>query len=295
MVLYQHQLILKKEMHSKGTLILIPTSGLGNRLRIITASIKLARESDKKLVIYWYKNYELYANHDELFDFHTDITIKEIPLKYKIWMFMRRVSSKILGLDKYYLRFFKFDFTFFDGMACLIWQNKMNIQNEIDKAKNVFICSCQELNYFDLKDYQLFKPKSGIQKKIDQLTLNFNPGVIGIHIRSTDNIDSIINSPFELFIKKIEDELKDNPEATFFLATDNENYQSTLIEKFGSDKIISQVKEFRRDVSNGIKDAVVDLFCLSKTSKIYGSYFSSFSYVAGRIGNVQVEVLKIEE
>lgn len=280
-------------MNDNGTLTLIPTSGLANRLRIMAVSIKLARESGKKLIIYWHPNSELQADFNALFKFPDYIVVRNIPFRFKVWINMTRYSKKIFGFDNWYLNQFKFDFIFRDAMAKLIWHNKMNIRQEVDKAKNVFICSCQEINHFDIEDYQLFKPQTLIQKKIEKLSINFKPDIIGIHIRSTDNTPSTINSPFELFIKKIEEELKSNPNATFFLATDNENYQTTLLQKFGNEKIIFNAKEFRRDVTDGIVDAVIDLFCLSKTSKIYGSYFSSFSEVAGRIGQIPVEVLKV--
>lgn len=280
-------------MPNNGKLILIPTNGLANRLRIMAVSIKLARESGKKLIIYWDANSDLQARFNVLFELSDNISVQNIPLRFKFWINMTHYSKKLFGFDSWYLRKFKFDFIFRDSMATLVWNNKMNIQNEIDKAKNVLIFGCQEINYFDIEDYQLFKPQPGIQKKIERLSKNFKPGIIGIHIRSTDNKPSIVNSPFQLFIRKIEEELKSNPDASFFLATDNENYQNKVLKNFGTDKIIFQAKEFRRDVTDGIKDAVVDLFCLSKTSKIYGSYFSSFSEVAGRIGQVPVEILKI--
>jgi hypothetical protein len=68
-----------------------------------------------------------------------------------------------------------------------------------------------------------------------------------------------------------------------------------LLKKFGHDRIIFHKKVFGRSVTKGVKDAVVDLFCLSRTSKILGSYFSSFSQIAGRLGNIPVEILKIGE
>jgi hypothetical protein len=43
-----------------------------------------------------------------------------------------------------------------------------------------------------------------------------------------------------------------------------------------------------------MQESVVDLFCLSRMSKIYGSYWSSFSEVAAEIGNVDLIVLKSE-
>jgi hypothetical protein len=280
-------------MKENGKLTVIPTSGLANRLRIITASIKLARKSGKKLIIYWYRNHELYANFEDLFEFPQNIIIRKIPFKYKVWLTMTRFSRKIFGFDKWYLKQFNFDFVFLDYMAPLIWHNKMDIQEEVNKAGNVLICSCQELNYSELVDYQVFQPKAAIRQEINEITNDFKPGIIGMHIRSTDHVDSLKNSPIDLFEKKIEEELLIDPHTSFFLATDNEEYQNKIVQKFGSNKILFHRKEFRRDITEGIKDAVVDLFCLSKTSKIYGSYYSSFSEVAGRIGQIPVQVLRV--
>jgi len=282
-------------MKESGTITVIPTSGLGNRLRIMATAIKLAREGNKKLQIYWNRNSELNASFDQLFELPLNIQVTRIPLKYKIWIWMRRFSSKLFGFENWYLSLFKFDFVFLDSMVNHILQKTLNLQKEVNNANNVFICSYEELNYYDLLDYQVFRPVAAIQKKIDTLVLQFKPSTIGIHIRATDHITSIKNSPFFLFENKIEQELRMNRDATFFVATDNEDYQNTLLQKFGKEKILFHRKVFRRDVSEGITDAVIDLFCLSKTSKIYGSYYSSFSYVAGRIGQVPVYVLNKDE
>jgi hypothetical protein len=282
-------------MNEPGIITLIPTSGLGNRLRIMATSIKLAREGNKKLQIYWNRNPELNARFDELFEYPLHVSVKPIPLKYKTWIEMRRFSSKLFGFENWYLSLFKFDFVFLDRMVTDVLHHRLNLQKEVNRANNVLICSYEEVNYYDLPDYRLFKPVAAIQKEIDSQVLQFKPSIIGIHIRATDHTASIKNSPFYLFENKIEKELMINPEATFFLATDSEDYQNQLLEKFGSERILFHKKIFRRDLSQGIKDAVVDLFCLSKTSKIYGSYYSSFSYVAGRIGRIPVDILRIEE
>ena len=282
-------------MNESGTITLIPTSGLGNRLRIMATSMKLAREGNKKLQIYWNRNFELNARFDKLFEYPLNISVKPIPIRYKIWIEMRQFSSKLFGFENWYLSLFKFDFVFLDKMVSDVLQNRLNLQKEVNKAKKILICSCEEVNYFDLVDYQIFKPVADIQKTIKVMALQFTSATIGIHIRATDHVASIKNSPFYLFENKMHEELRINPEVTFFIATDNEDYQNTLLQKFGKKKILFHTKVFRRDVTEGITDAVVDLFCLSKTSKIYGSYWSSFSYVAGRIGQVPVHILKKDE
>lgn len=279
-------------MNDNGKIILIPTSGLANRLRITAVAIRVAKVSGKKLFIYWDKNSGLQAEFDHLFESFPNITVQKIPLKFKVWIKMNRFSSRLIGFDKWYLGLFKFDFIFLDSMASQVWHNKLNLQNEVDKAKDVLICSGQEINYFDLQDYKLFVPKYALQKRIESISEKFTEYTIGVHIRGKDNEASKKISPFSLFVTKMEDEINLNPKVTFFLATDEEKYQESLLKKFGQHKIIFHEKVFARNVNAGIKDAVIDLFCLSKTSKIYGSYFSSFSDVAGRIGQVPVHILK---
>jgi len=282
-------------VHKRGAIIVIPKSGLSNRLRVIATCVKLARETNKDLYIYWESNQYLNASYKDLFKMLPGIVIKEPPLKYKLWLLFNSSSPKLNFIGKLYLKLFDFDFVFFDNMAKLIWHNKMDLKKEVSQSKNVLLATCQELNYYDLEDYKLFLPTSELQNEIDSITKSFSKNTIGIHIRSTDNEDSKNKSPFRIFCNRIEEEIKLNGEVSFFLSTDNEEYQKVLLEKFGHARILFHEKEFRRDITKGIKDAVIDIFCLSITSKIYGSYFSSFSYVAGRIGNTPVEVLMQDE
>src|SRR5690242_19748234 len=197
-------------MNEQGTITLIPTSGLGNRLRIMATSIKLARDGNKKLQIYWDRNPELNASFDKLFERPSLISVKPIPIRFKIWIKMMPFSSKLFGFENWYLSLFRFDFVFVDKMIADVLHNKINLQKEINKAKMILICSCEEVNYCDISDYQVFKPVAAIQKEIDNLVVQFNTATIGIHIRSNDHLASIKNSPFFLFENKISEELRIN-------------------------------------------------------------------------------------
>jgi hypothetical protein len=182
-------------MNESGVITLIPTSGLGTRLRIMATAMKLAREGNKRLRIYWNTNSELNAPFDKLFEYPLHFSVKPVPIAYKVWIEMRRFSSKLSGFEDWYLSLFKFDFIFLDRMVTDVLQKRLNLQEEVNKAHNVFICSYEELNYCDLSDYEVFKPVTAIQAKIDNLALQFNASTIGIHIRSTDHFTSIKNSP----------------------------------------------------------------------------------------------------
>lgn len=276
---------------NRGKIIVMPMEGLANRLRVIVTCIKLAREAGKDLEVYWNADKGLRAEYEQLFAAPSGIVIKRPPLRYKIWVSMNLFSLRLQEISDFYLGLFKFDFVFLDRMAHLVWHKKLNLQDETRKANNSFICSCQELGFFDPEDYQVFVPLPHLRSTIKAITKKFNNKAIGIHIRSTDNEQSKIHSPFTLFLKKMEEEITKDPAVIFFVSTDNLSYQEQVIGAFGAERILFHNKEFSRNLTKGIEDAVVDMFCLSETSKIYGSYFSSFSDVAGRIGCIPVECL----
>lgn len=140
--------------------------------------------------------------------------------------------------------------------------------------------------------------KSDIQQSVDDfLQKNWKENTVGIHIRRTDHrSDFSSNSAIsqklstdEGFFQRIEAELLDSS-TNFFLATDNQITQELLIKRY-PEKIISRCHTF--DASKlrqtGVKDAVVDLYLLSKTRKIIGSYYSSFSTYASHLGNIPLD------
>ena len=56
--------------------------------------------------------------------------------------------------------------------------------------------------------------------------------------------------------------------------------------------IITLMDDTNRNSLEGMKFAVLDLFCLSKTNKIIGSVGSSYSQIAAEIGGIEVKYAK---
>ena len=113
---------------------------------------------------------------------------------------------------------------------------------------------------------------------------------IGIHIRRTDNLESIQHSPIKKFIDYIYTAIRNNDNQKFYLATDDLSVKEEFIKLFG-DKIITMDCVLRRDSEEGIKSALLELYILSSCSKIIGSYYSSYSELAAQIGNIPLVVL----
>ena len=98
-------------------------------------------------------------------------------------------------------------------------------------------------------------------------------------------------SGLDKFISLIEENIRKNDKSTFFLATDDLETETTLKKKFNGRIITSQKASFSRNSEEGMQNAVVDLYCLSRTKKIYGSFRSSFSQVAADISGIEVETV----
>lgn len=265
-------------------IILEPLGGLANRMRVLASALTASKESNNKLVVVWNLNTELNCDFDTIFESIPGVKFRENNANYKLLhrsnqanyykRIKAKVRNKILGID----------YCVTEGDVKDKDFNKKIVQI-ITKNRNVHIATNHEFGS-GKKDYKVFSPKKEIQKIIDNLTIRFTNRTIGLHIRQTDNKIAIDNSPIELFKDKINEELAKNSETLFFLATDSLSIQEELISKFG-DKIIVYPKEWTRNSKQGIIDAVVDMYCLSKTKLIYASYWTSFSDVAALIGGIQ--------
>jgi hypothetical protein len=136
-----------------------------------------------------------------------------------------------------------------------------------------------------------FTPVREILDIIDRVTDEFTGDTVGVHIRRTDNSAAIRNSPVELFINRMKDVEQDNPKSTFFLATDDMETENHIKGLFPG-RVFTYDKEIARNKESGIRDAVVDLYALSRTAKVLGSYWSSFSHTAAEIGGIPEETIK---
>ena len=84
---------------------------------------------------------------------------------------------------------------------------------------------------------------------------------------------------------------KNEPDALFYLASDDAETIAHFRNRFG-DAIRTYDKTFGRTSVQGMQDAVVEMWLLSRTKKIYGSFFSSYSGMAAKIGNIEMILMQ---
>ena len=270
-----------------GEITLIPVGGLANRIRVIESGIRLSKETNSRLKVIWYKDNGIGCRFEKLFrPFDDDmIEIKEASCKDFIYdrprlknLYFPYITEKLL-----------FDHCIYEKQSC--FNNEDIDYKTIAKNKKIYIATFMPFYLNTDKDYyHLFKPIPEIQMQIKKISGNFPENIIGIQIRRGDNWVSMKLSPTDLFIEKMNQE----KDAAFYLATDSDEEKEKLAQLFGK-RILFLNNTADRTTEKGIQEALVEMFLLSKTKKIYGSVHSSFGQIASRIGKNEFELLSIKK
>ncbi len=258
-----------------------PYGGLGNRLRSVDSAIALSECTGKKLEVIWDSNEELNCPFSELFKVPDNFSLKEVSTNYLPRKINEKISIVLHALSVNYP--FSYNSVLHEKDISKLKATNYNFCNQ-EKFRKVFI-SINGRFLFPQDPYHYLEPVEFIKKKVDTLTDRFTTETVGVHIRRTDNDLAIQNSPLEKFLELMDREKSSNPGIKFYLSTDSPETEQIIMDKF-PDEVTVYNKELRRDKKEGIQDALIDLLCLSSTSKIIGSYWSSFSDVASEMGKV---------
>lgn len=267
-------------------IMLLPAEGLCNRMRVIESGVILSECFDVDLFIYWAPDTGM---RHEFFDLFEPINSPRVSLEC--------VNAAPVLFDNgnrnnFYapsIRRIIKGYDFLDGKKSLSSYD----YSKLERNRNVAIKTCHRF-YGSAHDYSSFTPISEIRKRIEIRCRIFNRNTIGVHIRRTDHNNAIRYSPNELFFEAMDAELKINPETNFYLATDCEQTKSDFKKKFG-DALFYAQEIPTRDTVEGIQDALVELYCLARTKKLYASYWSSFSDTAAEIGGIEKITLSTQK
>lgn len=308
--------------------IIEPLFGLCNRMQTLDSAIKFSQQNQFPLQIVWVRNRDLNCRFDDLFVVPPEVNqlfqpskpffkqysgpslslgipesfdnqrINNFPKLSNLIQFLNQnqyhqVSGVLLNsirrINKVLLYHYSYKKVIYaDELNRLLEQN-FNFQ-ELTGFESVYIQTYRRFFQLESPFYQ-FKPTPDLQDTIDSYAHTFHDSTVGVHIRRTDHRRSILNSPTHKFIEFMQAEIEQNSNTRFFLATDSPEDERLLKKTFPGRIIIHPKQSLDRNSPQAIQDALVDLFCLSKTKKLFGSYWSSFSKVATQLGNIEFVVV----
>ena len=268
-------------------LTLVPDGGLSNRILAITSAISFAKEYGMQLSVIWFKDWGMGAKFHDLFTLLPNI--ENVKIKDAGFMDVFKYAKPIksnLFLSKLYQKI-KFDAVYF-------WQKEqVTVKQWYDSninANKYYIFHCHKF-HDNCNLLNVFSPVDSIQKRIDEQSKLLFSNTIGLHIRRTDFKASIKHSPLQAFIEIIQAEIVADSEVTFYVASDSREEKEKLVNLFGNHIIVVE-NILKRNTKAGVIDALIELYTLASTKKIYGSYQSSYSLLSSEINGKPLEILK---
>lgn len=278
-------------MNKKLKIKIIPEGGLANRMRTIMSALALSKTTNRDLEVIWHKDDGLNAEFSDLFiednlpfivrkvsDFRF-YALHSVPRKKNLYF---TVLTALFDPDK---RIFHTESNLTE------FSNQKLLDTIEDSGQDFVISSGFEFYPYDYSELKrIFQPSLKVIKRKEELCSS-KDNLIGLHIRRTDNKTSIDRSPVSLFEIAINKEKFRYPDMMFYVASDDQTIKEYFKQKFYTN-IIYNPEIASRNTKEGMIDACAELFILSETKKIYGSYWSSFSEMAFYLGDSELEILK---
>ena len=152
-------------------IIIQPSGGLCNRMRVISSAYVLAQKKNCKLLVLWKMCDELNCPFEELFLPPEEFTIINFKSNFNIKKLFYQFRAK--------QRFHNVDIenNKTDGVLHKEFFEKL--------ASSVYISTWE--HFYPAQDYHLFVPTKELQQRIKNITDTFGSHCVGVHIRRTDH------------------------------------------------------------------------------------------------------------
>lgn len=266
-------------------LTLVPQGGLCNRLRAVLSAVSLVEEKHivARLRVGWSADDECAARFDQLFE---PLGSPDVTIAPRRWS-DRPVTRRNLHWPALVRRLF---------YAAQYRNAPPTIEATVPASAAAEVVRLYVSTGYAFCDYspsyvRRLRPLPHLQERIDALSAGFDAHTVGIHIRRTDHTTCIAESPDALFVDAMQQAIDADPATRFYLATDDATLKASLTERFPGRVTVQQCCGTRADL-RGMEEAVVDLWTLARTSRLLGSYWSSFTDTAAEIGGIPLEIIR---
>ncbi len=279
-------------------LVIEPVGGLCNRIFVLNSALEISRKCGIELTILWWNRADCGCNFQDVLAAPEGIKIinkkrsafgskklfKEKRWKDSFIAMLRELNYRNHQFLSHFQRIPEnLTFQLYDDDLCdfvykyFINKNKVYLEQCILQYGN-------HVDFFPFSD-EVYKKAKNIKYEIGKRRY------YGLHIRRTDHVYAIQNSPTELFVNEVEKHLKKEPDCMFFLATDDKKVENFFREQYPNNIIYIPDKAYGRNGVFAIQDAALDLLLLSQSEKIYGSVASTFSIMAAAMGKIELCIL----
>ena len=251
-----------------------PRGGLANRLRALASAMWVADELGIPLVLTWPYDHAITIPFEKIFTNAFD-----------------QDSRKLMRLSTVHFKNPRFiDFSLAkddteDKVYEIVSNSPFSHLRESQPYTTAF--------WTRIRPYLLqLNPVMEVEQLVHRVSSTFSPNMLGVHVRTGMGDVPFTQSNFiktKLFFSEIDRILNDEADTHLFLASDSVSVIEDFLKHYGP--IVTTIHGKYSDVLpgtastvEGLQIALSDLLLLSKTKRILGSCYSSFSKMASIIG-----------
>lgn len=273
-----------------------PLAGLGNRMQVLASAYFLSQKYQKKLCILWNNDSDLAADFEDIFEAVPNVRVVRVTTDgYHAKPFLRLKSEwlrkKLLLKSSFVAEINKWPSRIsLEELFAVIDEGVRNAEDVYVRSWRLFT-PVHESHEITLN---FLKPSKKVLLRGKAVFDRIGENTVGVHIRRTDHEMAIAESPNEAFFREMEKELERDGNCRFFVATDDRDEEREILSRFGERVLVKENKSWGRKQTDGMLDACVDLWALSKCRKILGSKGSTFGQIAAKMGNSRLEVVTRE-
>lgn len=264
--------------------------GLGNRMRVAASAYAMQQQLHLPIGVLWTSQWGMRCRFDSLFEAVSmnDFTLRDARGTERLLFARPQVSNlhlpSLLQRALYRHRILSSEIWYKnrDGFDYASWFRQGRVL--MTAYRDFCPWTANDLNV-------LFQPTAEVARRIDERCSSFSASTIGLHIRRTDHQQAIDESPLSLFTEVVDNEVSQHADLSIYLATDDEATKAALRKRYGQ-RIITAGAEASRESTDGIREALVEMYALSRTHHIYGSAGSTFSPIAACLGHTPITILQ---
>lgn len=284
---------------SQKILLASVSQGLANRLRSLATLLRLAELSGRELRLHWPQGAECPAEFSELFE-------NQIPLYEKGSLcpgkeyFLRpllqesddgwrhELIKKTAGGAETVLR--GFDFLDDDEPVIEVTSHLINREHPCRAGDLSPGCFARLVlpHYLD----QL-RPRKDIRDAANEFSeKNYSGTVFGVHVRRTDFHTFLQPPSVEEFCVRMRYWIQKIPDVRFYLAADEAETRDVFSERFPGRILLYPKTYYTGQLrQTDVREALIDLLLLCRTSRLIGTGRSSFSVLSAAWGKVEADYL----
>jgi len=283
-------------------IILYVTGGLSNRVFPLASVLEFTKITNRELFVYWPIDNRCGANFKDLY--------KDNNISFIDDDFLNSLDD---SKTKYYSEFedgvlndfnvYHRNFLFNKYKAQKLIVGALNFDLDVE---NICFTSNTFLNFVSLEIskniLKNFKVIDECLEKIEYFKnlLNLDEHIVGAHIRGCDFSISL-----DYYVNKIQNILSNNKSQKIFICSDDNDFEKSLLTMFSDNIIIRQNKKYvnKKNVNSGwihntdtdidcMKEAIIDLFLLSKTNFLIYNNSSTFAKYVQILSEDSVKLYK---